>query len=356
MLEHVLLSENSLASNNAFMLLANAPNDTILCLMDHDMLFTRSTDALAHNPPPFLVSRVASLLLAILKVTNNPTSMCVNIFFQLLPFIDNIGVLDLYVNVTQSSSEMYGFHELLVRNMFADLVNLEFENNCSNLKLANLSRIVRHASKNQILGPSFRRDIFVDRLAVLSIENDIFLRNNVWQAISTMTQDDTAKLLRSVVPLALNIITEPFHTVYLYTVCAIDFLMKMLNIENKCEAEFRIRQIEGTFTRLIVQFPDSTNLQSSLFRMIRNAIKWESFGKYLLPLIGPVILDNASANNHSAARMNCIVFLNDVFESGKSFQQQILMSTPGMVAFKKDILKPLFKVLNSNYGGRLPLL
>lgn len=325
-------------------------------LLDGDLIYTKATDALAHDPPPHLISRVANILLCILNTTYEPNSICVNLFLQLLPFLDNSGVLDLYISVTQSSSPMIKFHKMLLNSLFADLFLLEVDGNCSPEKYASLCRIVRHASKNPIIGPSFRRDVFVDRLAVLSLSDNLFLRHNVWQALSTMTQDDTAPYLRSVVPLALNIITEPFQEIHSYIVCALDFLTKLLNIENKNEAEYHNRQIQGTFTRLMVDFPDSTNLQCSLFRLIRSALKWETFAKYLFPQICPVLLEIASYETHSAAKMNCLCLINDIVEGGKSFQLTVLNNNPEFSDFKKNILKPYFKLLNSSYGGRLPLM
>ena len=349
-------------SNNAFLLIANSPTEILQQLLIDDLLFSKvSSVLLSPKVTETSISRIASILQSVLNKVSKPTNSCVSLFFQLLPFIENQGVLDLYVSVTVSTSPFVEFLEMLEKTSFSSLFLLEFENHCSNIKIANLCRIVRHGCHNPVLGPSFRTVDMIDKLIPFvlirekeNIVEERYLRNNLWQAISAYTHKDTVNNLRKVVPLALDILcNESISVLHSYHTFCIDFLAKMISFDSIHIQDFREYALLSVLQDLMIRFADSTNLQGAIFRFIRNSLNWSQSAEPVMKSIMDLLVDICSASSRNAAKSNAMLLMLDIYNGAvpsspviKMFKKKYYYKT-----FKNNILKPFEEILYSKYGG-----
>ena len=274
-------------SSNAFMVLSNSPFSVLQQLLIDDLLFTKASKVLLKHPQSeFSVSRIASILNKVLDTVSRPSNACVSLFFQLLPFIENTGVLDLYISVTISTSTYTKFLEMLKNTSFSSLLFLEFDNNCSKIKIGNLCRILRYSCQNPIIGQSFQTIEFTDKLipythVTQDDKNDPeerYMRNNLWQAITANTSKQTIRFMRKVVPLALAVLTnDPLENLACYHIFCIDFLTKVIDVDPIHTRDFKDRNLLSVLQDMMVRFGDSSNVQGSVFRFLRKSLKWRDY-------------------------------------------------------------------------------
>ena len=349
-------------SNNAFLLIANSPKEILEQLLVDDLLFSKvSSVLLSPNPTEISISRIASILQSVLSKISKPTNSCVSLFFQLLPFIENQGVFDLFISVTVSTSPFVEFLQMLEKTSFGSLFLLEFENNCSKIKIANLCRIVRHGCHNPILGKSFRTVEMIDKLVPFllikekdEIVEERYLRNNLWQAISAYTANDTVNNLRKVVPIALDILcNEPVPVLHSYHTFCIDFLAKMISFDPVHLQDFKEYAFLSALQDFMIRFADSTNFQGAIFRFIRNSLKWSQSAEAVMKSTMDLLVDICSSDVRNAAKSNSLLLMSDIYNEAVPSTSIIKMLKKKYYykTFKKNILKPFEEILNAKYGG-----
>jgi hypothetical protein len=105
--------------------------------------------------------------------------------------------------------------------------------------------------------------------------------------------------------------------------------------------------------KLIFRFPEATQLQNSVFRFVRNAVKFDLLLQAVLQAIFPVLVFEAQMEARNAVTANARSFLVDVEHSRQHspLVDRFLQSDEQFLICEKEILSRFMITPKSGYGG-----
>lgn len=364
-----------------------------------------------------IISRLAAIFQNIIEQDTDHLKESAQLLILFLPFADNSSVFDL---LSASCS-----NNLIKPNFFHHLAKLDIINEILKIicmfkvgnKRIDETTVITDKSISQNIEPLKTDENYSDSdfiilisniLSILSIisrnkyilqnvnsNNQLFsvlsqfaslgtleisIKNNLWRTISAICTSQTIKnhdiFLKFLFYKAMRIVSDPYTTLNMYHTYVIDFLTKIMKFEPKFFIEddsIMLKSIIEVISRLIAQFPDSTNFQSSIARFIISSIEnhntntfahlfsksnfkdtiiLEKVVKELLPL---VIVTAQSKSARSAAAANCVSVMYRVstLSNSNSIISQFCNSNPLYKNFMNNFMNDYIVKLGSNYGGSM---
>ena len=314
------------------------------------MIFNNVTDL-------SIISRGASITFLMLQKFPQKSDDFCGIIFQFLPYCFEFGVLDLFVEICKPGSSMENVQKSFVEAKFAKiLINIIRECDPNNYELlTNLLIIVRNAAENNVLKKIFRTKEMLNTLRNLLENESINVLNELWRSIYVLTCLALLKECNMFVDKAILNVSEVYNNVNAYRVFSLDFLAKLLIYQDETFKFILELQIQQVILRLIVQFPDSSNLMGAIFRLIEYSIRWPLFTKVMVNHFVPLMITEASNNQKNAVIANCYSTINKLNQLRQNNQllDKVLSENDMFDSFVNQKLKKYNNILDKSYGGEM---
>jgi hypothetical protein len=170
---------------------------------------------------------------------------------------------------------------------------------------------VRICLKIAILEREFASVDSQNPLLSLLDQDDIILQNQLWQALTSLCNQDTFVKMACVQQRAIKLLAliGPLH---MYHVCAFDFLGKYLYFAPNGFSEADAMAVFNIFLRAVIQFPDATNLITSMFRFLRTAMNSDVFKSDIIDALLPILVVLGEAQERTAIVASSRQFLADL--------------------------------------------
>lgn len=347
-----------------------------------------------------IINRLASIFQNIIEQDSDHFKDSAQLLIYFLPFSDKPSVFDLFTtSFSNNFIKPNFFHHLTKFEIVDEILNIissfeignkgidgaitdNYNQDTKDLisnSLSALSVISRNKYLIQNVNANNRLFSLLSQFA--SHNNiEISIKNSLWKVISAVCNAQAIKkhdtFLKFLFYKAMRIVSDPYTKLNIYHTYAIDFLTKIMKFEPKFFIEddsIMLKSIIEVISRLIAQFPDSTNFQSSIARFIISSIEnhntntfahlfsksnfkdtiiLEKVVKELLPL---VIVTAQSKSARSAAAANCISVMYRVstLSNSNSIISQFCNSNPLYKNFMNNFMNDYIVKLGSNYGGSM---
>jgi hypothetical protein len=347
-LDYVFSSESAESSKTAFLLLTNQNDHIVNALIDNHRLLVKATEVLSRRDvPDWFVSRLASLFMGVIRLQGGEV---IGILFQLLPFVSNIVVLDLF---KLSCSESSLLQSALARSNFASLVLGEFDEDES--KSANLCSLIGTCLRNPVLGHAFDNERTQLKLAGLLRSRDVRLLSEVWACLCCLCSEKFASKMTTLIGEALKTLRETGAR-HAHSVAAVDFLRGCLRSCLPSFAPGQAREALNVVVGLLAVAPESTHLMNAAFRLIRAAMRSAETLDVVFELVLPVVLLLfADTPVRNAARASALSLLADMEESRRKCKavDGVLAKDALFTKIVAQQLLPFLRTSRDAYGGRV---
>ena len=131
-----------------------------------------------------------------------------------------------------------------------------------------------------------------------------------------------------------------------------------MKLKSKGLSNDLVKQVQQVILRLIVQFPNSTNLIICIFKLIKYGIVWDEFSDQFIENFVPLMIVEASSDNKTAAQAKSKNLLWKFYTRPKykSLRLKIKNKIDNFKEFCFSVLDDYNQVMNSNYGGDVQAL
>jgi hypothetical protein len=354
LLSVALSQEPSPLRDRAFVLLSNCSRAVVAALIQNDLFFLRATEILASEKhESFAISRLASLFDAIVMKVRGSFVECVGFLFQMMNFIDESSVFSLFSSVCSVSPKLAELQRILATSGFANLLLNEFGSSDNDSRVMNLCAVIKVCLQNPVLRTSFTTEKVINKLSSLLETKNVLLLNQIWQAISVLCAEVTVSKMKSLQDRAFEILKIDFKDLHMYHVCAMDLLANVLKYSpNMFEAD-DAKQMMRIALRLLVEFPNATNLMGSVFKFLRSAIRSSGLLMTVVRTIVPVLVILSESGERTSAAAYSLQFLGDIETSreNNNVVNNYLSEDKQFSVFVKDRLKKYLRELGCNWGG-----
>ena len=355
----------------SFLLFRKAHKSFTQGLITNDFLFTAATQVLSRpRLGTHVISRLATLIL--LSITQFPkqSAESLGFIYQLLPFCGEPGVFDLFHGICDPLSDLHDAQQRLVETNFQFFVISELESKKigSNFEtIASLVRIIRESCLNEILSKSFLNEQTLTILFHILQEIHKFppdkdpigyknLRGQLWWAIYAASSPETSLFLSQFSTYAIEIIEEAYPIAEISQIFALEFLAKLIKLSYKSISDRIDPELIQVVTRILLQYPDSSNYIGAAFRFIRSGIKVKAIQKLFLLSFIPLICCEAEGPRSSLAA-HCADILSEI--SSLKGNNQEVDSLLNSIDIFREYARPngpmslRKKILSSHYGGEV---
>lgn len=396
-------------SARTFLIFNKAPTSILQALLKCDLFYNKITlfflNAQHQNldTPIIIISRISSILLNIISNLPNEANNCVGFVYQLIPFISDPSVFDLFNSICSSDSELNAMQRSLIESNFSDYIYDELQKHFANYQKINsdgcqlnesntndsnhqlqlnlsddsesfaefkylninefitsLLRIIKLCLINSNLQASFRKYKLIEILHTIASStpiSDTSILNELWMCISHFSLD--SQFMHNMIIFlepAIQIIIEPYLSVHAYHIYAIEFIANMMKLQSNSLISSKLdTQIPQVLLRLIVQFPNSSNLMGSVFRLIKYGLKWPIFtDKYARQCI-PIMTIDGTYDTKTAASANSLKIMRKIvfkpkYKSLRSIIKQYVHNYDNLV---KNCLTEYNHIISLPYGGEI---
>jgi hypothetical protein len=355
LLEYALSDSDTDLGGKAFVLLSKASRAVVQGLLDADLFFVKATEVLmGRTVSSLLVSRLATMLSTIIAKQRSCYAESIGFLCQMLPFIADPSVFSLVCSVCGPSPKAADLQAVLARTSFPVLILREFDGeSVSSEKLANLCAVVGTCLKNERLQAGFATDAVVARLSQLLQHPDLFVQNHLWEALANLCTTRTCAGMSDVREAALAMLQPSVTDLHIYQVCALDFLAKCMQFGPAMFSEMEGFAVLNTILRLMLQFPDATNLVAAEFRCLRAGLRAPQMRMDIVHVFVPILIGSAEARERTAIAAHSRMFLADLEASrgGNADVDRALREMAAFCEFREQRLLRYMAVLKDAYGG-----
>jgi hypothetical protein len=324
-------------------------------MLEEGLFFLKATEALS----PETVSRVflhrlCRIFTSLVEAPMSKSSLsdCASLLLRLLKYIGETSVFGLFNTLCSPSSSFLALQRALADARFANCVIQELDRNLSSEETLNMLSLICVCLKNPVFRSSFTCGAFVEQSLAYLNTADVFLLNQVWQALSLLVSECT---LAEIASLKLNAITllEDVSKLHMYHTFACDFLAQLIKLCPKtfsCEEKMRIL---SAVLALMDSFPNATNLIIALFRVIRAMVRSPQFLLFVMPSVFPYLIFEAQSSIRTAKSAISASFLCEVETSRKQSKvvDRFLSSSEQYRVFGSRFLRSYMHISNTSYGG-----
>lgn len=350
------LSDKDLETGaRAFMLLGKVASPVLEMLFHEDLFLVHTTEVLFSDKPNMcLISRVATLLGNILSSFPGKSAECCGFIFKIVEFAGEPGVFDLLHRICENNGKMEATQASLVEAGFADLLISTLErDDLDEHAVAGIFRIIREAAENTKMKDSIRTNKMIRAIRIHTKSKSTHVLNELWRALASVTYSGNGEEAATLVPIAIDHVSDFYTTVLRHHIFAVEFLSKMMALKSDGMRTCLDHQLQEVILRLIVQFPESSNLMGSVFRFLRAAFQWDEFISVMADKFIPVLVAVASAKQRTAASAQSMSILADL----KNRRAQSPLLTKALekfdefYEFTEGILSWRNAVMTLPYGG-----
>ncbi|OHT07091.1 hypothetical protein TRFO_05305 [Tritrichomonas foetus] len=352
-------------SKTAFLLLSNGSKYVVDALIKDYTFFIKATTILNQNEiSPKLAGRIAAIFVNIINRSKESSINAIGFLTQLIRFIRDPSVFDLYHTMTMHKKR-FNEMQILMSQVNLDSFVIEELSKVENSpdtfydvdKKLNLCLFIQDCLKNSILMHSFQNDRILKKLIELMdsevCKNNIYLLNQVWQAISLLPSPKTIPKMQSLIKTALEIINKKVETIHIYHSSVFEFLSQITSLKPTMLNDKAKNDIILSIKFFIREFPSSTSLMTPIFRVIRASMASRDFSHKVLSNLMPLFINLAQSKNRNAASASATQFLADM-ERMKTVSIMInksLSINAEYTAFYKSTFKKYLEEMNKPYGG-----
>jgi hypothetical protein len=314
LLEYTFADPESQLSKKAFLLLCNRSKAIVRALLRNDLFLVKATEVLMKLDVSLcLVSRLA-ILSGNIIAKSDPTTDLIAFLLPLLRFIEVPSVFSLFTDMCTPSCRFANLQAILVQAKFSRLVSSEFQGNGSSEKIVNLTAVVHNCLTNPIFHPSFASEPILCAISRLLISGDVAVMNLAWQVIVCACNEVTVSKMLDIKKLALTMVSK-IETLHIFHTSAIELLGKIVRYAPGWFEEGQGNELMQVLVRIILDFPNATNLIAAAFRCIRYAAKSGRFLGLVLTGVFPVLIGQAEGGARTTAAAMSLELLADAWES-----------------------------------------
>jgi hypothetical protein len=354
LLDYALSEADFDLGSKAFVLLSMASRTVVKALVEADLFFVKATEVLAsQNVSSVIVNRLSTLLNTIIVKQRSGYTESIGFLIQLLRFVEEPCVFAMFTSICSASPKLTALQSVVASSNFASLILAEFGGDSSTEKLANLCAIVRVCLKNPTLESEFSTDACRNTLFGLLDRDDLILRNQLWQALSSLCNQTTFAKMEGLRQPAVATLQTCFSGMHMYHVCAFDFIGKYLYFAPDGFSDTEELAIFNIMLRAMIEFPDATNLITSMFRFLRTALKSDLFQDDILGALVPILIVFSEANERTAIGASSREFLADieVYRTKNKEIHRALLANLEYREYLSGYLKKYIEDLKVPYGG-----
>ncbi|OHT14880.1 hypothetical protein TRFO_14663 [Tritrichomonas foetus] len=230
-------------------------------------------------------------------------------------------------------------------------------------KLINVLSLLRDCLKNPHLEKLFTTKNTLDALENLTNypfhENDtsLIVYNYIWRTISSFCSISTIEYLGGVLKKVMSTLILPFEQLHMFHIFQIDLIAKITLLNPSMISTNDKGYICEIILKLLVMFPNSSNLISSIFRIIRSALRDEEFKRIALFDLMPFIVILGKQNLKNASSANSLLLLQELEKSRKTDKEidAYLAKSESYNMFYKDFFKNYLDTVDKPYGGKISI-
>lgn len=389
-------------SRNSFLLLSNSPKNVMDELLVEGRFLIKATTILtqvctysSYHLAKSLASRVASIFTNIITKTKDKDIIVDSVGFltHMIRFMEDPVIFDLFhlmVSINDDFKEMQG---LLSQVKLYDFVLDELSSDAANDPVAliekqkNLCIFIQDCLKNPILRDSFQNEKILKKLTEMlkykqnvlvsqsSFEYgniEIRLINNIWEALSLIPCRKLMPKMQDITSLSIGVIKHLIEStisqdipsiqtieynahkfIRKYHVCAFDLISKVA-ILNPSTIDINGRNILIQSTlKTIDAFPNSTNLITAAFRVVKSSLLCSEFAKMMVETLMPKMISLARSSLRTAASAAATHFLADMdkTKSSSTMINSFLTTNNQYMSFYQSYFKHYLEEAYVPYGG-----
>jgi hypothetical protein len=208
--------------------------------------------------------------------------------------------------------------------------------------------------QNPVFRVEFESEKFMFKIVGYLRASDTRLLHAVWQTLASLCSKTFASKMTDLVGIAIKALCD-ISQLQCYHIAVLDFLGQCIRF---CPASFDARQwaeVLDLVVKVIIMFPESSNMMASLFRLIRSTVRCPHMFKFVLELIVPLVILCAKSERRNAAKANAISLLADIQESRKNCKavDTFLKNDIHFTAFVAQDLSAFLVKSRDPYGGQV---
>ena len=349
------MEENLTENGRKCFLLFTKPNPIFIeSLRENDILFTLGSQIIADpNTSDSLISRLSSIFLCLFEACPDQCAESTGFLFNLLRFIENTGVFDLFKSICCKDSELKAIQQYLVESkLHIYIVQMLDSTQKVDQTFKNLLSLISYGANNKNMWHSFCCDEICQSL-VKTLKSLQEIPNEGWQAIDAVTCNKSIHILRPFINDAITLLSTSYLSPKPALTFAVEFLQKMIR---KTESDFPkpiVNQIISSIISLIASVPDSSNLMGSVFRLIGSLVRSKNIREQALNSFLPIITAEAPSRVRSAATAQCATFILHLQEAAALDPElnAIVQKSEEYQEICERFIPWYHKKLTSNYGG-----
>ena len=366
LLEYALLDLSGDIGKKAFILLTtNGEMLTDATIQDGKLIDIAIPIIKNDVVPPLSASRVAVLLSHALQRPFEPSKDIAELINLLFKFIDESAVFDLFHILCDRDNNTTNIHEKIHRLMieadFKHVVINELNDLNNHDKVINTLSIIKDCLKNTTFEEFFLDDETLETIerTIQKIENDdsynLEIYNNIWRVISAYCHQETSDKLTNLFEKAQSIMMKPFEELHTYHTYITDFFTKIFLFSPSLFDETTKNYTCEIIIKMLVQFPNASNLMGSIFRLIRITFKDEEFESVVLFQLMSYIIILARQEERNAASANALAFLREAETNKKSDKllNEYLVKSETYQNFYNSFFKIYLRTVDKPYGGKI---
>lgn len=222
------------------------------------------------------------------------------------------------------------------------------------LHISLLLRIVYLCNSNRVLKESFGLYQIIETFYSLT-NSSVLILNELWNAIDSLVDQKNESKMIVFLPKAIENIKEPYDIVCRYQVFSLNFISKMMKLKSNGLSNDLIKQVQQVILRLIVQFPNSTNLTLSIFKLIKYGIVWNDFSDQFIENFVPLMIIEASNENKTAtqAKSKNLLWKLNTKPKYKSLRSKLNSKIDNFKEFCHSVLDEYNQIMTLSYGGEV---
>ena len=355
LLDLCLSEEETEMTNRAFMVFLRTNQKLIQAFLKDDTFYSHASAIIfSESPSRSAISRVATLLTNMITTFPEKSEECCGFIFKLVEFCDEPGVFDLLHQICEPNSTMYQAQAGLVEANFAGVLIQELRAEKSDAqKTVAVLHAISEACENPIMRPSVQTVEMMNVIEELMQRGDSEVRNELWGTLVAVVCKENMEVAVQFIQTAMDNVVDFYERVMRVHVFSIEFLTKMISLRSPASKTVFNPQMEQSMVRLIVQFPDCSNLMGAVFRFIKAGIRWREFTVPTLEVFVPVMTAEAGSRVRSAAAAQCMALLDEL-DAHRRNEKELEDALAGIEVFDEfcgQRLKSYRKVMAANYGG-----
>ncbi|EAY08401.1 hypothetical protein TVAG_269270 [Trichomonas vaginalis G3] len=300
---------------------------------------------------PAVISRLSTIFLCLLTECPSACHESTGFLYNLLEFVDNTGVYDLFKEIFKKDSELRVIQEFLVETKLTTYIVriLREHENLETIKC--MLRLISHGANNKIMWPSFCSDEVCEALIFRSGIEEI--KNELWEAVNAVVCTKNVQTMKNIIPQAINLITTTYMKPTAALAYSFDFLSKIIRRSVESFTVESVNQLLSSIISLLAIVPDSSNLLGAAFRLITSCVKIKNFTQPTLDMVLPVLAAEAPSRVRCAATANCANFILNLQDMASKDAElfKLLTKYEDYQEICSRFLPWYSNVISSNYRG-----